>query len=91
MRLQFAGNWVIGLEGQFSGSTITGPDVDQRNATWSLRNDMDWYASVTGRLGWAFDHVLLHGRGGAAWANNKLIVNADGFDIGTSSLVLGYW
>src|SRR5438128_109498 len=65
--LQFNGNWVIGIEGSYSGATLTGTNMDQFNATWTLRSQTDWIASVTGRLGIGFDRALVYIRGGAAW------------------------
>src|SRR5438552_4609079 len=32
-------------------------------------DDIDWWGTVRGRLGWAFDRVLIYGTGGLAWAD----------------------
>jgi outer membrane immunogenic protein len=72
--------WVLGIEGSFSASDITGTDFDQFNVAWSLRNRVNWLASVTGRAGWlATDNVLLYTRAGVAFANNSLTVTDDTF------------
>jgi opacity protein-like surface antigen len=91
---QFAPNWVAGIEGAFSGSTMKGSTTvglplgspgDQ--ATVSSRTD--FLPSITGRLGYAFDHTLLYGKAGIAWASSKYDVtgsiggtpfNFEGFD-----------
>lgn len=80
---QFAPNWVIGLEGQFSGADINGStDVSAFGFNTTFHSKTDWLASVTGRLGYAWDpHWLLYVKGGAAWAHDK-------YDIGT---YLGTW
>jgi outer membrane immunogenic protein len=72
---QFANNVVIGIEGFGSGLTTRAttavvlplglPDVASVHAT------TDFLTSITGRLGYAFDHILLYGRGGVAMAGDK--------------------
>jgi outer membrane immunogenic protein len=70
--LQFGSNWVIGIEGDGSGSDIRG-DITQTvlGITGTARAQTDWIASATGRLGWASDRWLLYAKGGAAWAGDK--------------------
>src|SRR5262245_48972676 len=76
---QFAPNWLIGIEGDLSGtsfsrssSTVTDVDVGgglvlpiTENATF----DLNWLASVRGRLGYTWDRFMVYFTGGAAWAN----------------------
>jgi len=68
---QFAGGWVIGLEGDFTGSTmsksVNGCFADPTQ-TCTLKNR--WTALLTGRLGYAFDRSLFYVKGGAAWASS---------------------
>lgn len=65
-----AGNFVFGVEGDlactgvdggFAGTNAYGP------ASWNA--DMNWLGTVTGRIGYAFDNVLVYVKGGAAWAD----------------------
>jgi outer membrane immunogenic protein len=78
------GNWVIGLQGQMSGSTVTGTNQDQFNAPWTLRDRIDWFGSLTGRFGTTIsDRTLLYVRGGVAWAHNKFEIENSGFKLGT--------
>jgi hypothetical protein len=65
-------NWVIGIEGDGSGSDIRG-DITQTvlGITGTAHAQTDWIASATGRLGWAWDRWLLYAKGGAAWAGDK--------------------
>jgi len=75
---QFAGNAVIGIEGFAAGLTnkssndvllpLGSPDIATVQAT------TDFLTSVTGRLGYAFDSVLVYGRGGVAMAGDKYVV-----------------
>jgi outer membrane immunogenic protein len=77
---QFGGGWVVGIEGSASGSTMKG------SATLPLplgnpgENELvtartDFLASVTGRVGYAFDRALLYGKGGYAWMGGKYDVS----------------
>jgi outer membrane immunogenic protein len=80
---QFAGNVVIGIEGTASGTTMRGsafvglpaspPDLALVQST------NDFLASVTGRIGYAFDTVLIYGRGGFAVAGDKYDVSGGDF------------
>jgi outer membrane immunogenic protein len=86
------GNWVVGLQGQFSGSTVTGTNQDQFNAPWTLRDKIDWYGSLTGRFGTTItDQWLLYVRGGVAWAHNKLEIENSGQTLGTPSMTNVGW
>lgn len=76
---EFPSNFVIGVEGSASGSTMRG----SQNAGLPLGNpdialvqtNTDFLASLTGRIGYAFDNVLLYARGGAALAGDKFEVS----------------
>jgi len=81
---QFAGNAVIGIEGTASGTTMRGSanvglpaGIPGDLALVQANND--FLASVTGRIGYAFDTVLLFGRGGFAVAGDKYTVSGGDF------------
>jgi outer membrane immunogenic protein len=72
---QFDPRWVVGIEGAILGSTLKG------SATMGLPlgnpGDMatvsaktDFIPSVTARVGYALDRVLLYAKGGVAWAGD---------------------
>ena len=67
---QFASRLVIGIEGDFTGSTmsksVNGCFIDPAQ-TCTIKNR--WTALLTGRLGYAFDSSLFYVKGGAAWGN----------------------
>jgi outer membrane immunogenic protein len=73
------GSWVIGVEGQagwanFTGSTACGGTAVPAQATvtaGSCTAKIDSLGTAAVRLGWAFDHLLLYGKGGAAWTNDS--------------------
>jgi len=74
---QFGGNWVAGVEGQFSGAdingsvdTISNPVVITPITSSTFHSRTNWLASVTGRLGYTWDRWLVYAKGGGAWARN---------------------
>ena len=76
---EFASSMVVGIEGSALGSTMKGstsvglplgnPDIGIMQA------NTDFLASVTGRIGYAFDNVLVYAKGGAALAGDKYNVS----------------
>ena len=68
---EFWGGAVIGVEGDFewlpNTSNTSNTITDAAGNTASLTANNRWLATVTGRLGYAFDRVLVYGKGGAAW------------------------
>lgn len=64
-------NWlVVGLEGDFSWtSMIKGTGTDSALAT--ITTSPQWTSTVTGRVGAAFDRLLIYGKGGVAFADDK--------------------
>jgi outer membrane immunogenic protein len=88
---QFNGNWVIGIDGSLSGSTLTGTNMDQFNSTWTLRTKTDWFGAITGRVGVAVDRVLLYTRVGVAFANNKFEIENTAILDGTPSTTRTGW
>jgi outer membrane immunogenic protein len=76
---QFSSNVVVGIEGTASGSTMRGSQIvslhDSPPDTALVQANNDFLAGVTGRIGYAFDTVLLYGRGGLAVAGDKYNVS----------------
>ncbi len=89
--MEFGGNWVLGIAGSLDGSDITGTNQDQFNAPWTLRDNMDWYGSVTGRVGVAVNNVLVYGKGGVAFAHNNFEIENSGVTLGTPSDIRTGW
>lgn len=71
---QFAPSWVVGIEGAASGGniskTVTIP-IPSVPDTASFRSTTDFLASITGRLGYAFDRWMLYGKGGVAIVGDR--------------------
>ncbi len=72
-----AGAWVLGVEAEIDGADIgdsssgcvTGPSGGII-ACPNLHNTLDDFGTVRGRLGYAFNNLLVYGTGGWAWADN---------------------
>jgi outer membrane immunogenic protein len=69
------GQFLIGIEGDFQGSsqsvsdTVAGVTVDQR---------LPWFATLRGRVGYVAGPLLVYFTGGGAWANYRLDVTTGG-------------
>jgi outer membrane immunogenic protein len=73
------GQWVFGVEGQISATSIKESfDLGMIHAESSL----DWISTLAGRAGYAFDRWLVYGKLGAAWAHGSgnISVGFPGFD-----------
>jgi outer membrane immunogenic protein len=75
---QFAPNWVIGIEAQYSWlDNSNNGRLFPGGALVSANNDQ--LGSVTGRIGYTWGPALLYAKGGYAWKNNNDIsVNVGG-------------
>jgi outer membrane immunogenic protein len=76
-----AGAVVFGIEGDFEFSGIDDSDNGKAENPVGLvldassSDDVDWFATVRGRLGYAFDNLLLYGTGGLAVGHFDYEVN----------------
>ena len=87
---QFAGNFVVGIQGDFAGARLTG-DLNGfdafgpigHTATAGLHVRTDWLASITGRLGFTGwnPRTLLYIRGGGAWIRERWQIIDQDFEI----------
>jgi outer membrane immunogenic protein len=75
------GQFVFGIEGDFTGTGIRG-STTALGAT--IDNRVDWTSTVTGRAGLAFDRWLVYGKGGVAWAGDRYSTNR--YTVGTSEI-----
>ena len=62
---------VLGLEADIQSADISagGADADAPPTTW--KSSVDWFGTVRGRLGYAFDGVLIYATGGFAYGDVK--------------------
>lgn len=62
--------WVIGAEGTWSSSGVTGSKTLSTLVANTYEHETSapyWYATATGRLGYAANTLLFYAKGGAAW------------------------
>jgi outer membrane immunogenic protein len=64
------GNFVLGIEGDIQASDIRG-EINAAFAGIAVTagSKIDWFATARGRLGYAWDRVLLYATGGYAYAD----------------------
>jgi outer membrane immunogenic protein len=60
---------VLGVEGDFSWTDLKGSGSDSIGD--SIGTSVNWTSTVTGRVGAAFDRLLLYGKGGVAFAQDQ--------------------
>jgi outer membrane immunogenic protein len=77
------GRWVIGIEGDVDGQDLQRTVTAGAFTRFFVPGDnftfqSDWQASLRGRVGYAFDRVLIYATGGAAWTQVKGTVNLVG-------------
>ncbi len=65
------GHWVLGVEGDWSWTKNDGQTAvaGTGGTTTTTSADTNWYATATGRVGYAWDSWLVYAKGGAAWMN----------------------
>ena len=77
---QFAGGFVIGIQGDYAWTDAAGSHDSAREFGVAYHSKAKSLASVTGRVGYAWDRFLGYVRGGGAWQRN---------DYSASTIVLG--
>jgi outer membrane immunogenic protein len=71
---------VLGIEGSFSGSEING-DGPLLLGFLTTEREVDWLATVTGRVGYAMGRSLVYGRAGVAFGDVSSDVKIGGFSL----------
>lgn len=82
------GSWVLGIEadGHWANIEQTVGVVGLATA----QSKIDAYGTVRGRVGYAFDQVLLYGTGGVAFADNKITATLLGLSASDSQVHIGW-
>ena len=74
---QFAPNWVMGIEAQYSWLPTNNNGVLFPGGT-RVTSNTDQLGSVTGRIGYTWGPALVYAKGGYAWRNNNFGVSVAG-------------
>jgi outer membrane immunogenic protein len=64
-----AANWVFGVEFDASWTNADGSHGCLFNVGLTCQTEINWLSTATGRIGYAFNNVLLYVKGGFAWMN----------------------
>jgi outer membrane immunogenic protein len=93
---QLGYNWqissfVLGVEGdlQYSAQKRTETAV-VGGITFTGEEKVPWFGTARGRVGYAFDSILIYATGGAAWSNLKASISALGATISTDTTKMGW-
>jgi outer membrane immunogenic protein len=75
------GSFVFGVQGQMDATFLRSDNTIPAFPTFKLRDQAPWYATTTGRIGYTITPtVLVYGKGGAAFIENKFsVLGANGF------------
>jgi outer membrane immunogenic protein len=85
---------VIGVETDFTGTWAKGSATVVPAAPAvpsSLMTDVFWTGSVTGRVGWAFDRLLIYGKGGVGFTFDRDTVSPNTGGSAVGSLYRAGW
>ncbi len=66
-------NWVLGVEGEASWTNLKGSNLDPIHPDIN-QNSTDFVGVLGGRLGYAWDRLMVYGKAGGAWANTQYSV-----------------
>lgn len=77
----FGSSFVVGVEADIQGADIsdTVNGTTLIGFTGAVRQDLDWFGTVRGRLGWAWDQALIYATGGFAYGHVENKSSATGF------------
>jgi len=78
-----SGSLVYGIEGTYSGGEIDGSTTCV--ILLNCARELNWLATVEGRIGYAFGSSLLYARGGVAWGEVETDVSILGFGVASGS------
>jgi outer membrane immunogenic protein len=89
------GAWVFGIEGQASWTNADGDDINCFGGVGlTCRTEMNWMATIAGRVGYAFNNLLLYGKGGVAFVDEDhsiFITGAPGLGAFTAGVTRTGW
>lgn len=83
---QFASTWVVGIQGMFDLSDLTGSNFLAAIPTTSFSTKVSSFATVTGRLGYTLNpSLLLYGKAGVAWVDDRHTFLNPGLFVGSAN------
>jgi outer membrane immunogenic protein len=90
---QFAGNFVVGIAGDYDWADAKASNTNLIAAAMIDQSRIKSLASITGRVGYAWDRFLGYVKGGGAWERDEysLFTAANGVTQATASQTTGGW
>jgi outer membrane immunogenic protein len=89
---QFAGGFVVGIAGDYDWTNANSSNASILFPGFTNSSKVKNLASVTGRVGYAWDRFLGYVKGGGAWeTDDYLFINVPGTVFGTASSTRGGW
>jgi outer membrane immunogenic protein len=87
-----AGQFVYGIEGDVSWADLKGDAVFRNfNTIHTANTKKDFLATLTGRLGVAFDRGLLYGKAGVAWVHDDHWITIPGTTFSKTGVTRTGW
>jgi outer membrane immunogenic protein len=80
---------VLGLEGDFSWTNLSNKGTDSIGE--ALNTNVQWTSTVTGRIGAAFNRLLVYGKGGLALAQDQSSLTDLGGNVAADTLLRTGW
>ena len=85
------GGWVFGLQGDYDWTNANTNNVNVIFPGLSDQTHINSLASVTGRVGYAFDRFLGYVKGGGAWEKSNVAFQFAGSSVATVSTTQNGW
>jgi outer membrane immunogenic protein len=85
------GGWVFGIQGDYDWISATGSNTNVVLPLLTDQSSPRSLASVTGRVGYAWDRFLLYVKGGGAWERDDYSVLIGGLTLATASETRSGW
>lgn len=85
------GSFVLGVEGdiQYSAQKRT-ETTTIAGVVFTGEEKIPWFGTARGRVGYAFDSVMIYGTGGVAWTNFKASISALGTTVSAETTKAGW-
>jgi outer membrane immunogenic protein len=80
--------WVFGIEADVSAGGIDG---SQPFLGTTVSTSLELFGTVRGRIGYAWDRVMVYGTGGWAWGKNEVTLTTPGLNILSDTASLSGW
>jgi len=88
---QFAGGFVIGIQGDYAWTDANGSNVNTFFPAFTDHSQIRSLSTVTGRVGYAWDRFLGYVKGGGAWERDNYEFRLAGVTFSSASETRGGW